>query len=195
MKMCQLKEGAEHIVHDEYLREITLEEWLDYWRNKSRRTSPGASGVGPDLWKEAPEWIQDMARRLYSACMKLKIMPDQWRVEIICPVSKSGSPVCRTDDLRPIKLLEVTKKCVMKIIKERLREVLEDSGILDEAQHGFRPERGTQSAAVQVMAMYERAERNRQPITGIFLDIKKAYDSVERGAGKAMALRRLGVDD
>jgi hypothetical protein len=48
----------------------------------------------------------------------------------------------------------------MKIIEERLREV-----------------------AVQVMAMYERAERNRQPITGIFLDIKKAYDSVERGAG------------
>ncbi len=55
--------------------------------------------------------------------------------------------------------------------------------------------RGTQSAAVQVMAMYERAERSRQPITGIFLDIKKAYDSVVRGAGKAMALRRLGVDE
>ena len=89
----------------------------------------------------------------------------------------------------------MTKKCVMKIIKERLREVLEDSGILDEAQHGFRPGRGTQSAAAQEMAIYERAERNRQPITGIFLDIKKAYDSVERGAGKAMALRRIGVDE
>jgi hypothetical protein len=45
------------------------------------------------------------------------------------------------------------------------------------------------------MAMYERAERNRQPITRIFLDIKKAYDSVERGVGTAMALRRLGVDE
>ena len=43
--------------------------------------------------------------------------------------------------------------------------------------------------------MYERAERNHQPLTGVFLDIKKAYDSVERGAGKAMALRRLGVDE
>jgi hypothetical protein len=40
-----------------------------------------------------------------------------------------------------------------------------------------------------VMAMYEWAEKNHQPITGVFLDIKKAYDSVERGAGKAMALR------
>ncbi len=37
------------------------------------------------------------------------------------------------------------------------------------------------------MALYERAERNRQPLTVIFLDIKKAYDSVERGAGKAVS--------
>ena len=44
------------------------------------------------------------------------------------------------------------------------------------------------------MALYKRAERSRQPLTGIFLDIKKAYDSVERGAGNAMSLRRLGVD-
>jgi hypothetical protein len=44
------------------------------------------------------------------------------------------------------------------------------------------------------MALYERAERNRQPLTGIFLDIKKAYNSVQSGAGKAMSLRRLGVD-
>ncbi len=172
MEMCQLKEGADHIVHDDYLREITLEEWQDYWRNKSRRTSPGPSGIGPDLWKKAPDWIQEMARRLYSACMRLKIMPDQWRVEIICPVSKSGSPVCRTDDLRPIKLLEVSKKCVMKIIKERLCEVLEDSGILDEAQHGFRPGRGTQSAAVQVMAMYERAV-TANPSRGFFWTLKR----------------------
>ena len=62
---------------------------------------------------------------------------------------------------------------------------LEPSGILDEAQHGFKAGRGPPTAGISVMALYERAERNRQPLTGIFLDIKKAYDSVERGAGKA----------
>ena len=105
-------------------------------------------------------------------------------MEVICPVSKSGSPVCMTDDLRPIKLLEVSKKAVAKIIKERLRRVLENSGILDDAQFGFRAGRGTQAAAMRVMAMYERAERNHQPITGIFLDIKKAYDSVSEERAK-----------
>ncbi len=115
-------------------------------------------------------------------------------MEIVCPVSKSGSPVCRTDDLRPIKLLEVAKKAVLSIVKDRLRAVLEPSGILNEAQHGFKAYRGPPTAGISVMALYERAERNRQPLTGIFLDIKKAYDSVERGAGKAMFLRRLGVD-
>ncbi len=37
-----------------------------------------------------------------------------------------------------------------------MRQVLENSGILDEAKHGFRPGRGTHSAAMMVvMAMYE----------------------------------------
>ena len=56
---------------------------------------------------------------LSQACLRLKIVPDQWLVEIFCPVSKSGSPVCRTDDLRPIKLLEVAKKAVLSIVKVR----------------------------------------------------------------------------
>jgi hypothetical protein len=90
--------------------------------------------------------------------------------------------------------MEVAKKAVLSIVKDRLRAVLEPSGILDEAQHGFKASRGPPPAGISVMALYERAERNRQPLTGIFLDIKKAYDSVERGAGKAMSLRRLGVD-
>ncbi len=111
------------------------------------------------------------------------------------PRFKSGSPVCRTDDLRPTKLQEVPKKFTMSIVKERMRQMLENSGILDEAQHGFRPGRGAHSVAIAVMAIYEWAEKNHQPITGVFLDIKKAYYSVERGAGKAMALRRLGVDE
>ncbi len=72
--------------------------------------------------------------------IRLKVMPEQWKVEVICPVSKSGSPACRTDDVRPIKLQEVAKKFTMSTVKERLRRVLENSGIL-EAQHGFRPGR------------------------------------------------------
>ena len=195
MEMCRLKVGAENIEHTDYLESITEEEWKEFWQTKGRKTSPGASGVGPDLWKEAPGWINEWARRAYSAGMRLKVVPDQWLEEVICPISKSGSPVCRTDDLRPIKLLEVSKKAVLSILKARLRLVLENSGILDEAQHGLRPGRGTQTATIAVMSMYERAERNHQPLTGVFLDIKKAYDSVERGAGKAMALRRLGVDE
>ncbi len=42
------------------------------------------------------------------------------------------------------------------------RAPAEARGILDEALHGFRPGRGTHSAAMVVMAMYERAEKNHQ---------------------------------
>ena len=46
-----------------------------------------------------------------------------------------------------------------------------------------------------ILAAYEDAIRRGIPLHGIFLDIRKAYDTVERGAGKGLALARLGVDD
>ncbi len=117
VSMCTMKVGTNRLQHTDYLATITPDEWKRFWSGKGRRISPGASGVDPDLWKEAPDWANEWGRRLYSACLRLKIVPDQRLVEIVCPVSKSGSPVCRTDDLRPIKLLEVAKKAVLSIVK------------------------------------------------------------------------------
>jgi hypothetical protein len=55
MEMCQLKDGADQILHDDYQGDITLEEWKEYWVNKSRRTtSPGVSGGRPELMEGSP---------------------------------------------------------------------------------------------------------------------------------------------
>ena len=59
----------------------------------------------PRLHRAEPDYYGAALHR-YSTLIRLKVVPDQWRVEVICPVSKSGSPVCKTDDLRPIKLQE-----------------------------------------------------------------------------------------
>ena len=68
ISMCSMKVGANRLQHDtDYLSTIIPDEWKRFWSGKGRLTSPGASGVGPDLWKEAPEWANEWGRRLYSA--------------------------------------------------------------------------------------------------------------------------------
>ena len=179
--------------HSDWLAAITVEEWTTYWSNKKLRSSPGASGVGVDMWKFAPAWVHELACATYSACMRLKVHPSSWRQEVVVPIPK----VIDSDalgDLRPLKLLEVTKKAVMSVIKGRMQGELEARGILSEVQAGFRPGLNCHLAALRLQTAYEAARRDREELHVVAMDIAKAYDSVERGWGKGVALERLGVD-
>ena len=178
--------------HGDWLAPITDDEWSDFWKHKSRTSSPGDSGVGPDLWREAPVWLHAFACRLYSAVLRLKVQPDSWRRDVLVPIPKKEGEN-RLDQLRPLKLLEVSKKAVQGIVKGRMREELEREGVLDGQQHGFRTGLSTATAAIPIVASFKQAMRERADIHAVFLDIAKAYDSVERGLGKGAALRRLGV--
>ncbi len=52
MAMCQLKAGAEHIDHEDYLNEITPEEWKAYWNKKGRRTWTRGPLSSSCMWTE-----------------------------------------------------------------------------------------------------------------------------------------------
>jgi Reverse transcriptase (RNA-dependent DNA polymerase) len=79
-------------------------------------------------------------------------------------IPKSGGGV------RGIGLLEPIWKVISTIIKNRIV----DSINFDDSLHGFLPERGTSTAIIEAMiasgmAMYQ-----------VFLDLSKAYDTVDR---------------
>ena len=69
--------------HSDWLAPISVEEWLGHWRSRDRRSAPGESGVGVDMWQAVPSWIHETAIATYSACLALKIQPSAWRREIV----------------------------------------------------------------------------------------------------------------
>ena len=107
----------------------------DLWRggesSKGWGKSPGRSGVGSSLLKAAPREIHLALLRLYNACLALKVVPEPWRKELVSPISKQPG-ADRVDLLRPIKLLEVTRKAVCGIIKNRVRAAVEGAKVLDQ---------------------------------------------------------------
>ena len=188
--------GGARVVREEWydgiLDEITLEEWNRYWREKTSFTSAGRSGIRPDMIKAAPELIQVRLIEMYNACLRLKTVPDQWRRSTVVPIPKKPGAV-ELGDLRPLKLLEVTRKAVLGIVKNRLRDVFEEQNVLHPAQHGFRQGRQTATAALTLLNLVEEARFLTRDIHVLCLDIRKAYDTVIRAIGTEGALRRLGV--
>ena len=62
----------------------------------------------------------------------------------------------------------------------RLRVYCESSGILPEEQSGFRPNRSTTDMMFVVRRLQELARKKRIPLYACFIDLTKAYDSVDR---------------
>jgi hypothetical protein len=186
--------GERERAFGDVLRPISAAEWCVEWAAKSRHTSGGESGVRPDMIKAGADVLTPVMCPLYSACIRLCIVPDQWKKAIVVPIEKVPG-VLVVDKLRPLKLLEVTLKAVTSIIKNRIKRVVERLELLHGQQMAFRANRCTALAAMGVVAAAEDAMRYRKDLHVVTLDIRKAYDSVVRTVGKGVALRRLGVPE
>ncbi len=77
---------------------------------------------------------------------------------------------------RGIALLEIVYKLVSSIINRRLASTVK----FHDAVHGFRAGRGTGTAIIEAKLRMQLAQRSTKPYYMVFLDLKKAYDTLDR---------------
>ena len=81
---------------------------------------------------------------------------------------------------RGISLVAHTGKILLNIIARRLSEYCERVGILPEEQSGFRPNRFTTDTMFVICRLQKLAWKKRIRPYVCFIDLTKAYDSVDR---------------
>jgi len=82
------------------------------------------------------------------------------------------------EDLRPISLLETTRKIWMGIIVGRIVSFWETDNVLADGQYGFRKNKGCEAPTLQVLNAFEEAEEAGTEIHRSSSDIKSPLDSV-----------------
>ena len=80
---------------------------------------------------------------------------------------------------RGISLVAHAGEILLKIIARRLSEYCERVGILPEEQRGFRPNRSTTDMMFVIRWLQELARKKRILLYVCFIDLTKAYDSVD----------------
>ena len=83
------------------------------------------------------------------------------------------------DRYRGISLLSHAGKVLLKIVANRLSDYCEAHGILPDEQCGFQPERSTVDTLFVVRRLQELGRQRRIPLYMCFVDLQKAYDSVD----------------
>ena len=93
-------------------------------------------------------WTEDIHRLMYDLLVNMweaKIAADWWQFRWLVPIPKTpDQPSLQA--MRPIVLLEATRKCWTGMIINKIMRVIEENNVLCSAQHGSRRHRSTATA-------------------------------------------------
>ena len=120
-----------------------------------------------------------------------KEVPKEWADAVLVPIPKKGD-LGQCDNWRGVALLDVVGKVVAKVLQDRLQQLAEEE--LPESQCGFRRGRGCSDMIYTVRQLVEKSWEHQSKAFLLFIDLKKAYDSVPHEAMWA-ALGKLGVPE
>ena len=160
----------------------TLEETRRAIRGMHNWKAPGPDSLVAELLKIDEPAESIVLERFHAIHVKVwsgREVPQQWKDATIKVLYKK-SDRSNCNNYRGISLLSHAGKVLLKIVANRLSDYCEAHGILPDEQCGFRPERSTVGMLFVVRRLQELARRRRIPLYMCFVDLQKAYDSVDR---------------
>ena len=159
------------------------EQYMEAVKLKRRDTAGGLTGA---TYTQMSFWPESVHRAVYQSLSTMwpsRHTPGWWKNRWLVPLAKPGLPQT-PKNLRPICLVEVMRKLWMSITINRFKTVWEKHGILDDSQHGFRGERGTDSALLSIINELERARSEHSTRLFCTYDCQRAFDSPSKNAQK-----------
>ena len=105
------------------------------------------------------------------------VVPQELKIARVIPIFKSGDEAVFVN-YRPVSVLPVFSKLLEKVIYRRLYNFLTKYNILFNNQYGFRKNHSTALALIHLYDKLSSAIDNRKFTIGVFIDLSKAFDTV-----------------
>ena len=102
------------------------------------------------------------------------------KVAKVVPIFKGGEKKHFTN-YRPVSLLPQFSKVLEKLFHSRLSNFIDRYSILNDNQYGFRKNRSTSLALLELVEKLTAGLDNKDITIGIFVDLKKAFDTIDHG--------------
>ena len=161
-----------------YLQNCTEQEVLKIVNTFKNKKSMDTDGLGMNLVKKV---INNIIKPLTYICNKSFQeggFQDNMKISKIIQILKYGDNSILSN-YRPISLLSQFSKILEKLFERRLSGFLEKNLILTNSQYGFRHNRSTLTALVQMTEKIVSSLDAECSTIAIFIDLQKAFDTID----------------
>ena len=139
--------------------------------------SSGLDNVSARVLKDYLLCLIDKFLYIINLSLAKGIFPSKWKRAKISPIPKVSNP-SDVSDLRPISLLPITGKILEKFVHKQTARYLEVNRLLTDKQSGFRKNRSTIDAVLELDRYIFESLNEGNVVGAIYIDYRKAFDTI-----------------
>ena len=142
--------------------------------------SAGYDKVSVKLVRDAAGILCKPLAAIFNSSFEMGIFPDMWKIARVTSIFKSGS---KNDmgNYRPISVLSVFSRLLEKLGHDQVSNYLKVHKKFSKCQHAFLKMHSTLTSLLNVTdAWFSNIDKRKINIS-VFLDLKKAFDTVDHG--------------
>ena len=153
----------------------------------------GIDDIPNECFKFAPSVLIDKLLILYNMISEQKALPPKFNHGKVVLIHKKG-PAEMLSNYRPLTVSISLYSIYSRMLNYRLSKVVEDHDLLGEIQAGFRKNRSASDNLFVLNTILSKAKEMGQQVHKSFIEIAKAYDTVNRPL-LWNKMRKMGFSD
>lgn len=139
--------------------------------------SMGTDNLHPKLLKELAFELSTPLYIIFNKSFNEGVLPTDWKIANVTAIFKKGDKG-DPGNYRPVSLTCILCKVMESFIKDCILKYFECNNMFNDCQHGFRNNRSCATQLLEVMEDITTMIDEKKDIDIIYLDFKKAFDSV-----------------
>jgi hypothetical protein len=134
--------------------------------------------IKPAIIKDLTDFLAPTLTTLFNRAIDENEYPDALKVTKLIELYKKKDRTL-PENYRPISLLPIIAKLFDTLINKQIMHHITTHNVISSTQYAFRPNSNTTLALQTILDNIRRQTRTRKPILAIYIDLSKAYDTVE----------------
>lgn len=169
-----------------YITPVTIDEIIKIIHGMKNKYSSGFDEVSNNLIKYCAFELAVPLMHIINNSFECGVFPEKLKISKVIPLYKKGDPTL-LENYRPISLVSSFSKVFELALCSRLLDFFDSQRLISETQHGYRRGRSVETAVYDFLEKIVLALEKRSIAMGLFLDLSKAFDSIDH----SMLLEKL----